>query len=239
MRITWQPNLVWFGCHVILLLVFAHLPDSCECPTSHTLFRQLRGPFAAVIDASAIKTHAITKPLFDGQLLFSLLYCFLPLLRPPRRYLNTTAPEKKRKQKREFSRAFISLEKFVSWNEMKCMVSKFKWNEMKWNFSHFSTVHVKWKLMKLFFINDREMRWHEVKFMKFDETRPWKPRKRFIEFYQKSVLVNKVAKLSDLRIFFLISKTYSSSSSSSRTSRPPWSRIYVSTSLNSDNCVSG
>jgi hypothetical protein len=63
------------------------------------------------------------------------------------------------------------------------------------------------KLMKLFFINDREMRWNEVKFMKFDETRPWEPTKKFIQFYQKSVLVNKVTKFSDLQIFFLISKT--------------------------------
>ena len=64
-----------------------------------------------------------------------------------------------------------------------------KWIEMKWNVTHFSTVDVKWKLMKLFFTNDREMRWNEVKFMKFSETRPWEPTKRFIEFYQKSVLV--------------------------------------------------
>jgi hypothetical protein len=63
---------------------------------------------------------------------------------------------------------------------------------MKWNerFNHFSMVDVKWKWMKLFFINDCEMRWNEVNFMKFSETRPREPTKRFIEFYQKSVLVN-------------------------------------------------
>jgi hypothetical protein len=49
----------------------------------------------------------------------------------------------------------------------------------------------------------------------------------------------KLTQLSDLQIFFLILKTYSSSSSSSRTSTPPWAHTYVSTSLNSDNGVSG
>ncbi len=51
-------------------------------------------------------------------------------------------------------------------------------------------VDVKWKLVKSFFTHDREMMWNEVKFMKFSETRPWEPTNRFIEFYQKSVLVN-------------------------------------------------
>jgi hypothetical protein len=44
------------------------------------------------------------------------------------------------------SRDWISLEKFVNWNEMKCRdsnVSNFKWIEMKWNDTHFSTVDVK------------------------------------------------------------------------------------------------
>ena len=76
--------------------------------------------------------------------------------------------------------------KFVKWNDMKCRVSNFKWIEMKWNFTHSSSVDVKWKLMKLFFTNDREMRWNEVNFMKFSETRPLQPTTKFIEFYQKS-----------------------------------------------------
>ncbi len=44
---------------------------------------------------------------------------------------------------------------------------------------------------------------------------------------------------SDLDIFFLISKTYSSSSSSSRAWTPPLARTYVSAALKSDNGVSG
>ena len=49
----------------------------------------------------------------------------------------------------------------------------------------------------------------------------------------------KLISLSDLVIFFLLSKTYSSSSSSSRASTPPWSCTYVSADLNSDKGVSG
>jgi hypothetical protein len=77
---------------------------------------------------------------------------------------------------------------------------------MKWNerFTHLSTVDVKWRLMKLFFTNDREMRWNGVKFMKFSETRPWEPTKRFMEFYQKSVLVDLFPHLKDLLIVIVL-----------------------------------
>ncbi len=74
------------------------------------------------------------------------------------------------------------------------------WNE---RVTHSSIVDVKWKLMKLFFTNDREMRWNEVKFMKFSETVPWEPTKRFIEFSQKWVLVSSSV--------FQTSKSFSSS----------------------------
>ena len=78
---------------------------------------------------------------------------------------------------RFYIRDCISSEKFVSWNEVKGMVTKFTWNEMKWNVTHSSTRDVKWKLMKLFFTNDRGMRWNEVKFMKFMKFKciPWLP----------------------------------------------------------------
>jgi hypothetical protein len=61
---------------------------------------------------------------------------------------------------------------FFFCNEMKWNVVARSWNEMKWNvfyltFHHFFTVDVKWKWMKLFFREVREMRWNEVKFMKF------------------------------------------------------------------------
>jgi hypothetical protein len=75
----------------------------------------------------------------------------------------------------------------MKWNVGSPSSSEMKWNE---RFTHFSTVDVKWKLMKLFVT---EMRWNEVKFMKskkFSESRPWETTKRFIQFYQTSVLVN-------------------------------------------------
>ena len=99
---TTEPNLVWFGCHVILLLVFAHCAHSGECPTSHTLFCQLRGPFAAVIDASEVKIHEPTKPLFDGQLLFYLLYSFLFSSSSSRKISSHHSSRAKKKKNLEF-----------------------------------------------------------------------------------------------------------------------------------------
>ena len=86
----------------------------------------------------------------------------------------------------------------MKWNDCYLNCQQWMWNEMKWNYS--SERFVKWG----------EMKWNEVKFMKFSETRLWETTTRFIEFYQKSVLVK-------LSVF----QTYRSFSSSQRpTDRP-------------------
>ncbi len=120
------------------------------------------------------------------------------------------------------------------WNEMKWNVGSPTSNKMKWNerFTHFSSVDVKWKLMKLFFTNDREMRWNEVKIMKFSEN-------------QQKDLLNSIKSqsswtyptfrprdlfphLKDLLMVLIVVKCVDT----------PWTRTYVSVVLNSDNGVS-
>ncbi len=117
-----------------------------------------------------------------------------------------------------------------NWNEMKWKVYSFfnSGCEMKINEINFSLMTVKWGQMKwiheiseisnLFRIGNKNT-WEG----------PWEPSKRFIDFYEKSVLLNLsvVQTESDLEIFFLISKTYSSSSSSSRVWTPPWASAHI------------
>ncbi len=96
---------------------------------------------------------------------------------------------------------------------MKWNVVARSWHEMKWNvfyvtLHYFFTVDVKWKLMKLFFREVREMRWNEVKFMKF----------------MKCSETDLFPDLKDLVIVLI----------SSRDSRPPRVHTYVSAALNSD-----
>jgi hypothetical protein len=96
----------------------------------------------------------------------------------------------------------------------------------------------------LIFTNDREMRWHEVKFMKFSEMQQSHMRETVrtnqkIYWFLWKVSPSQLISRSDLDIFFLISKTYSSSSSSSTAWTPPLARTYVSAALKSDNGVSG
>jgi hypothetical protein len=69
---------------------------------------------------------------------------------------------------------------------MKWIVGSSTSNEMKC-YSFFNS-GCEMKINEIILHDDREMRWNEAKFMKFNETRPWEPTKRFIEFYQKSVL---------------------------------------------------
>ncbi len=83
--------------------------------------------------------------------------------------------------------------------------------------------------MKLFFREVREMRWNEVKFMKFikcSETRLWETTTRLIEFYQKAVL----GKLS-------VFQTYRSFSASQRPSLSVCAKTGVLPDLTSTKSV--